>query len=143
MEKNVSFKHLRVFGCWAFGYIPKDERSKLDVKSKQCIFLGYGHKNFDYRLYNSIDKKVIRSKDVVILEDIEKCDNSKSSDDIPSSSNLDLDQVPIPVDFNQGKVETEQREDIDGGDNPAADEPEHEAPPTPSLPPQDEFGRST
>jgi len=36
--KNVSYKHLRVFGCRAFVHIPRDERSKLDKKIKQCIF---------------------------------------------------------------------------------------------------------
>ncbi|KAI4299713.1 hypothetical protein L6164_033144 [Bauhinia variegata] len=39
--KDVSYKHLRVFGCRAFVHIPRDERFKLDEKSKQCIFLGY------------------------------------------------------------------------------------------------------
>ena len=42
-RKEVSYDHLRVFGCRAFVHIPKDERSKLDPKAKQCIFLGYGH----------------------------------------------------------------------------------------------------
>ena len=48
--KNVTYDHLKVFGCRAFVHIPKDERSKLDDKAKQCIFLGYGHDEFGYRL---------------------------------------------------------------------------------------------
>ncbi|MCF8701907.1 DDE-type integrase/transposase/recombinase [Corynebacterium sp. MC-10] len=32
--KNVSYKHLRVFGCKAFVHVPKDERQKLDVKTR-------------------------------------------------------------------------------------------------------------
>jgi len=48
--KDVSFEHLRVFGCRAFVHVPRDERSKLDSKAKQCIFLGYGHEEFGYRL---------------------------------------------------------------------------------------------
>ena len=39
-EKNVSYKHLRVFGCRAYVHICKDKRSKLDDKAKECIFLG-------------------------------------------------------------------------------------------------------
>ena len=31
--KDVSYDHLRVFECKAFVHIPKDERSKLDVKT--------------------------------------------------------------------------------------------------------------
>ncbi|GJS04087.1 putative RNA-directed DNA polymerase [Tanacetum coccineum] len=40
--KDVSYHHLLVFGCKASVHIPKDERSKLDVKNKPCVFLGYG-----------------------------------------------------------------------------------------------------
>ena len=35
--KNVSQKHLRVFGCRVYDHIPKDKRSKLDDKAKKCI----------------------------------------------------------------------------------------------------------
>ncbi|KAI4332152.1 hypothetical protein L6164_017083 [Bauhinia variegata] len=41
--KYVLYKHLRLFCCRAFVHIPRDERFKLDGKSKQCIFLGYDH----------------------------------------------------------------------------------------------------
>ena len=39
--KDISYGHLRVFGCKAFVHIPKDEKSKLDVKTRQCVFIGY------------------------------------------------------------------------------------------------------
>lgn len=48
--KNVSYNHLKVFRCRAFVHIPTDERSKLDAKSKECIFLGYGNEEFGYGL---------------------------------------------------------------------------------------------
>ena len=64
-DKDVSYEHLRVFGCRAFVHIPNDERSKLDSKSRQCIFLGYGRDEFGYRLWDPIDKKFIRSRNVV------------------------------------------------------------------------------
>jgi hypothetical protein len=67
--KNVKYDHLRVFGCKVFFLIPKDERSKLDAKSKQYIFIGYGHDEFGYRLYDPLWKKLIRSCDVVFMED--------------------------------------------------------------------------
>ncbi|KAG8377494.1 hypothetical protein BUALT_Bualt08G0038700 [Buddleja alternifolia] len=76
--KDVSYKHLRVFGCRAFVHIPKDERSKLDDKTKPCTFLGYGHEEFGYRLWDPVNKKVIRSRDVVFLEE-------QTSDDIKQS----------------------------------------------------------
>ena len=33
-RKDVSYDHLRGFGCKAFVHIPKDERSKLDIEAK-------------------------------------------------------------------------------------------------------------
>lgn len=68
IEKDVSYKHLRVFGCKVFVHVPKDEGSKLDNKAKQCIFLGYANDKFGYMLWDPIDKKTIRSRDVVFLE---------------------------------------------------------------------------
>jgi hypothetical protein len=48
--KDVSYDHLRVFGCRAFVHIPNDERSKLDSKINECIFLGYENGEFGYML---------------------------------------------------------------------------------------------
>ena len=48
---------------------PRDERTKFDSRTKQCIFLGYNHEEFGYRCWDLIDKKVIRNGDVVFLED--------------------------------------------------------------------------
>ena len=39
--KKPSLSHLRVFGCDAYVYVPKEKRIKLDGKSKRCIFIGY------------------------------------------------------------------------------------------------------
>ena len=33
-DKDVSYEHLKVFGCKAFVHIPQDERSKLDSKTR-------------------------------------------------------------------------------------------------------------
>ncbi|KAA0040427.1 Retrovirus-related Pol polyprotein from transposon TNT 1-94 [Cucumis melo var. makuwa] len=81
--KDISYSHLRVFGCKAFVHVPKDERSKLDAKTKPCVFLGYGQDEFGYRVYHRVKKKLIRSRDVVFVEDqtiadIEKIDEPKS-----------------------------------------------------------------
>jgi len=58
-----------VFGCKTFIHIPRDERSKVYEKSKQCIFLGYGCDNFGYRFWDPVEMNIIRSRDVVFLED--------------------------------------------------------------------------
>ena len=71
-------------------HIPKDERAKLDANSKQCIFLGYAHDEYGYKLWDPVDRKVIRSRDVIFLEDqtvedIKKAEKSLSSDQIPTN----------------------------------------------------------
>ena len=76
-----------MFGCRAYVHIPKDDRSKLDDKAKECIFLGYGHEKFGYRLCDPVSRKLIRSRDVFledqIVGDEKKSDESQSSPEIP------------------------------------------------------------
>ena len=64
------------------------KRLKLDDKAKECIFLGYRHEEFGYRLWDLVARKLIRSRDFVFLEDQivvdeEKSDGSQSSPEIP------------------------------------------------------------
>ena len=69
--KEVSYRHLKVFGCLAHIHVAKDQRGKLDPKSRPCIFLGYGDDEFGYRVWDPVDKKVFRSRDNIFMED--KC----------------------------------------------------------------------
>ena len=48
--RDPSYSHLRVFGCTISIHVLKDERSKLNTKIRQCVFLGYGDEKFGYRL---------------------------------------------------------------------------------------------
>ena len=57
--KDVSYRHLKVFGSLAYAHVAKDKREKLDPKTRPCIFLGYGDDEFGIRLWNLVDKKVI------------------------------------------------------------------------------------
>ncbi|RDX77794.1 hypothetical protein CR513_42027, partial [Mucuna pruriens] len=56
--KDIKYDHLRVFDCKAFMHVPKDERSKLDMKTRQCIFIGYGHDEYGYKMYDPVEKKL-------------------------------------------------------------------------------------
>ena len=96
--KDVSYGHLRVFGCKAFVHVPKDERSKLDVKTRQCIFIGYGQDEFGYRLYDPVEKKLVRSRDVEFIEDqtIKDIDKAEKSQSQESSDLTDVDPVQPP-----------------------------------------------
>ncbi|KAJ8468023.1 hypothetical protein OPV22_030575 [Ensete ventricosum] len=95
--KDVSYMHLRVFGCRAFAHIPNNERSKLDGKTKECIFLGYSHDQFGYRLWDPEKQKVFRSRDVVFFED-QTIENLKEAPTKTSAEGfVDCDPVIPPV----------------------------------------------
>ena len=66
--KKPNVKHLRIFGCTAYGHIPKQSRGKLDSKSIKCIFLGYSSLQKGYRLYDPIKNKVVICRDVIFDE---------------------------------------------------------------------------
>ena len=63
--KDVSYSHLRVFGCKTFVHIPKEQRSKLDDKTIPHVFVGYGNKEFGLKLKDLTKMKLVRSRDVV------------------------------------------------------------------------------
>ncbi|GKF89517.1 retrovirus-related pol polyprotein from transposon TNT 1-94 [Tanacetum coccineum] len=79
-------------------HIPKDKRSKLDVKNNPCVFLGYGQDELGYMLYDPVQKKLVRSRDVEFdkdqtLKDVEKTEKET----IPQHNDdpIDLDLVPL------------------------------------------------
>lgn len=85
-------------------HISKNERSKLDDRAKQCIFLGHEHEEFGYRLWNPMDKKVIRSKDVVFFEGQTIEDIGKDEQPEKIASNLiDLELIPTPTAHNDNE----------------------------------------
>ena len=83
-NNEISYDHLRVFGCKAFVHISKDERSKLDAKTRPCVFIGYGQDDLGYRFYDPMQKKLVGSRDAMFMEDhtiqdIEKTDVTEFS----------------------------------------------------------------
>ena len=65
---NISYSHLKVFGCKAFAHVNKEHRQKLDDKVIPCIFVGYGDEEFGYRLCDPEKRRIIRSREVVFHE---------------------------------------------------------------------------
>jgi hypothetical protein len=126
-------------------HIPKDERSKLDVKTRQCIFLGYGLDEFGYRLYDPVEKKLVRSRDVVFMEDQTIHDIEKTEKVVPQYSDglIDLDSTSL-TDL-PAQVEHDVQNDYQGpGDTdvPLHDE-SHDQLPVPEIPPDVPLRRST
>ena len=129
--KDVSYSHLKVFGCKAFVHVPKEQRSKLNSKSTPCIFVGYGDAKFGYKLWDPKEKKMIKSRDVVFHEyenfaDFEKTEKPKATvervpDLTPTSSSLDNATNREEVqDENYGdepiEFDIDEPADVDGDD---------------------------
>ncbi|KZV06587.1 hypothetical protein F511_45933 [Dorcoceras hygrometricum] len=61
--------YFRVFGCVAHAHIPDEQRTKLEDKSKICVFLEISDESKAYRLFDPFSKKIIISRDVVFEEE--------------------------------------------------------------------------
>jgi hypothetical protein len=62
---EVDYSGLRVFGCPAYVHIPSEERSKLDPKFRQSVFVGYVK---GYKFWDSTANKAVISRDVIFDE---------------------------------------------------------------------------
>ena len=68
-NKRVSVRHLRVFGCKAKCFIPKEKRQKFDAKSEPKIFVGYCEESKAYRLLDANHSgKLTKAINVVFFE---------------------------------------------------------------------------
>ena len=106
-DKDVSYRHLKVFDCLAYVHVTKDKRGKLDTKTRPSIFLGYGDDEFGYRLWNLQEKKVIRSRDIVFMEEKTIADwESEKKTTTFESTDKDplLEREEPPVDFQTKSV---------------------------------------
>ncbi|KAL0426860.1 UNVERIFIED_CONTAM: Retrovirus-related Pol polyprotein from transposon TNT 1-94 [Sesamum latifolium] len=91
----VNFDHLRTFGCLAYVHVPSDERSKLDPKSKQCIFLGYKKGVKGYKFWDPVARKMVVSRDAVFDEQFMlQQHQDKMPKDSSSSDTLQMELEP-------------------------------------------------
>lgn len=68
-NKKPNLTFMRIFGCTAMVHVPKEKRRKLDVKSIECIFVGYCNASKAYRLFEKATKKIHISRDVIFIEE--------------------------------------------------------------------------
>ena len=110
-------EHLRVFGCAAYVHVPKDERGKLDSKTKKWVLLGYGSVQKGYRVYDHLTRKVFYSRNV-------KFDERETGR--PPVEEEESPQRPLILDSVDESESDRERGDEDksstGADPPAADE---------------------
>ena len=74
-------------------HIPSEEQSKLDPKSRQCVFLEYGKGVKGYKFWDPMANKVVINRDVVFDENsmLKSTQNEKQQG--PESSSSDKQVV--------------------------------------------------
>jgi hypothetical protein len=108
---EVDYSSLRVFGCLAYVHIPSEEQSKLDPKSRQCVFLGYGKGLTGYKFRDLMTNKVVISRDVVFDKNsmLKSIQGKEQQGSESSSSDKQMMQVeletPVQENISQG-IET-------------------------------------
>lgn len=69
--KVPSVRHLRIFGSTVFVGVPKQKRTKLDMRAEKGILVGYALQTKGYRVYISERDKVVETINVKIEENFE------------------------------------------------------------------------
>ncbi|KAL0284885.1 UNVERIFIED_CONTAM: Retrovirus-related Pol polyprotein from transposon TNT 1-94 [Sesamum calycinum] len=94
---QINFDRLRIFGCSAYVHVPSDERSKLDPKSKQCIFLGYKKGVKGYKFWDPVARKMVISRDALFDEQSMLQQHQNEMSKVGSSSDtLQMELEPHP-----------------------------------------------
>ncbi|RLU25194.1 hypothetical protein DMN91_003286 [Ooceraea biroi] len=104
--------------------------SKLDVRAKRMLLVGYEGESSNYRLYDPISKKVIVSRDVVFNERLGKItlSTNEDQDDAPWLPKADLEDHPQGEE-NQGEDEDDVFLPVEEDEAQAREEPAVQARP--------------
>ncbi|KAH9762162.1 Integrase catalytic domain-containing protein [Citrus sinensis] len=78
-RKPADYSYLHAFGCPVYVMYNAQERTKLDPKSRRCIFLGYADGVKEYRLWDPTAHKIVISRDVVFIENQQQRRNEDDS----------------------------------------------------------------
>ena len=84
-----ALSHLRIYGSIAWVHVNDETHTKLEPKSRKCIFVGYSTKSKAYKCYNLATQKIVVSKDVRFEEGRFLHDKSLPS----SSSGISLEPL--------------------------------------------------
>jgi hypothetical protein len=68
--KKANYSFMKTFCCEAFFHIDKQNRTKLEAKSKKCTFIRYGINDFVYLLWDYENQKIVRSRDFIFNEKV-------------------------------------------------------------------------
>ncbi|KAH9700446.1 hypothetical protein KPL71_024696 [Citrus sinensis] len=93
--KPADYSYLHAFGCPVYVMYNTQERTKLDPKSRRCIFLRYADGVKRYRLWDPTAHKIVISRDVIFIED-----QLQMRDEDDSSVKEKSETIPVYVENN-------------------------------------------
>ena len=111
--RPIDYSSLKIFGCLAYVHMQSEEYSKLDSKSRKCIFLGFEKGVKGYSLWDPISKKTVTSRDVIFDEafmlkqnETKTCDNSSQE---KLTVEVELDKNSSPSDKGDVEIDPQQQ----------------------------------
>ncbi|KAH9652502.1 hypothetical protein KPL70_027122 [Citrus sinensis] len=113
--KPAYYSYLYVFGCRVYVMYNAQERTKLDAKSRRCIFLGYANRVKGYHLWDLTAYKIVISRYVIFIEDqLQRRDENDSrvkekSETIP----VYVENNPKDSDSSEAALEHEEQEPVE------------------------------
>ncbi|GAU42103.1 hypothetical protein TSUD_134870 [Trifolium subterraneum] len=89
-NKKPTVKYFHVFGSKCYILADRKQRRKLDPKSDEGIFLGYSTNSRAYRVFNSRTKVMMESRNVVIVDHVERGTQDAGEDAAASDSSTEV-----------------------------------------------------
>ena len=108
-DRPVDYSSLKIFGCPTYVHVQSGERSKLDSKSRKCVFLGLEKGVKGYRLWDPISKKTVINRDAIFDEIFMfKQNKAETCDDSPHEKltvEVELDENSSPNDKGDAEID--------------------------------------
>ena len=113
-SRPVDYSSLKIFGCPAYVRVQSRKRSKLDSKSRKCVFLGFEKGVKGYKLWDPISKKTMTSKDVIFNEAFMLKQNEAETRDASPQEKLtvevEFDKNSSPSDKGDVEIDPQQQQ---------------------------------
>ena len=111
--KPADYSNLHSFGCPVYVMYNAQERTKLDPKSRRCIFLGYADGVKGYRLWDPTAHKVVISRDVIFVEDqLQKEEDNVTSKENSETTDVQVENNPEQEDSISSEAEPEHETQV-------------------------------
>ncbi|KAL4032229.1 hypothetical protein IC575_005297 [Cucumis melo] len=97
--KPADYLDLHIFGSRVYVMYNTQETTKLDPKSRRCLFLGYANGVKGYRLWDPTAHKVIISRDVIFMEDKKQVADDSTVDESLETATVHVEKESVDDSF--------------------------------------------